>query len=159
MSKQKLKGWFPVKTKKEKQKELELIRSVPVQLMVKNCPMKCICCSKSLIILDDDDKMSAEHVASVMWNRATVDMLQPGFGSDQDLSTYAIGICDDCLGKKIEEGIAILDKEQRDPFGQDMKTETQVASEIIEHLGKDSMVQLLTHPNPVVREVAKEKLK
>lgn len=69
-------------------------------------PMKCICCGKEIelynVVID-----SKSHPEQAMWFSGLVDNMAAGFGSSYDGMVFYVGICDDCLTKKINDGVVI----------------------------------------------------
>ena len=69
----------------------------------KNVDLKCICCGRKLKFL-----YKGLYEPEVdMWNNAGVHQFVPGYGSRHDSKEFIVGICDDCLTKKLEDGSVI----------------------------------------------------
>lgn len=66
-------------------------------------PMKCICCSKPIYKLMEDEDLSKSSPESSMWNDCVVEKIHAGYGSGYDGSVFLIGICDECIEKKIKD--------------------------------------------------------
>jgi hypothetical protein len=63
--------------------------------------IKCICCSKELLTIFDDVPNKASY------SNGGADNINIGYGSIYDTENFYIGICDDCIKKKLEEGILV----------------------------------------------------
>lgn len=68
-------------------------------------PMKCICCSKQIYKMgdEDDESFNKSTPESSMWNDCVVEKISSGYGSSYDGSVFLIGICDECIGKKLKD--------------------------------------------------------
>ena len=66
----------------------------------KDVNMKCICCGKKLKVFDESFNSPANKAA---WDDCLVDAVEAGFGSKHDSITLLIGICDDCIDKKLAD--------------------------------------------------------
>lgn len=64
----------------------------------KDVELKCICCGVRLEYISDGDSVPEVD----MWKNAGVHDFIPGFGSRHDMSDMIVGICDDCIKKKLE---------------------------------------------------------
>ena len=69
----------------------------------KNVDLKCICCGEKLKFIGHGDFDPSVD----MWQKAGVHQFVPGFGSRYDSTEFVVGICDDCLTKKLEDGLII----------------------------------------------------
>ena len=67
-------------------------------------PINCICCGKEINLLDGDN----DEPENQMWSGGIVSNISAGFGSNCDGDVYLIGVCDDCINKKRNEGTAIF---------------------------------------------------
>jgi len=67
--------------------------------------MKCIICDKEFDRCFSDPEFPEETSA---WSEAVVDCIIGGYGSRHDMCELIVGICDDCLDKKIQEGTIIV---------------------------------------------------
>lgn len=65
--------------------------------------LKCICCGKKLERCLDAGTVEAEPEVDA-WDDAGVHLFVPGFGSRHDMSDIVVGICDNCIDKKLEDG-------------------------------------------------------
>jgi len=68
-------------------------------------PMNCICCGKEIPSIDEDINTEPENC---MWNGGIVSNISAGHGSNCDGDVYLIGICDECINIKRNEGSAIF---------------------------------------------------
>ena len=59
-------------------------------------PLKCVCCEKEMEYLYKD--------AANLHNGASGDIMA-GYGSRNDLNSFKISICDDCLEEKVSKGV------------------------------------------------------
>ncbi len=76
--------------------------------------VKCIVCEHDIVSIYDEDKErqaptdapeNYDPIVATMWNGGTCDIIYPGYGSNRDTSKIRIAICDDCLDKKISNGV------------------------------------------------------
>ena len=67
--------------------------------------MKCIVCDKEFDRCFSNQEFPEETSA---WSKGIVDCMVGGFGSRYDMCELIVGICDECLEKKIQEGIIIV---------------------------------------------------
>lgn len=65
--------------------------------------LKCICCGKKLERCLDAGDVEVEPEVDA-WDYAGVHLFVPGFGSRHDMSDIVVGICDDCIDKRLEDG-------------------------------------------------------
>jgi hypothetical protein len=72
-----------------------------------DCSMKCLICGKTLKKLSVSNSPPEED----MWREAIVHRISGGFGSRHDMTEFVIGICDDCIDLKIEDGKLELEKD------------------------------------------------
>ena len=86
-------------TEDQYKESLEIIKkySLPKE---KHFTKICCCCKKDIISLY---KESNEDYC--MWDSAIVGKISAGFGSDHDLNTYLIAICDNCITELINNEI------------------------------------------------------
>lgn len=76
--------------------------------------MKCVCCGSKIPPLLDEDKAKEFDIIfdnksdKIMWNDGTVGSISSGYGSRHDGGMLVIGICDDCLDIKTEDGSIAL---------------------------------------------------
>lgn len=74
-----------------------------------NKSIKCICCNQKIKLLEKlHDK---ENLEQNMWNDGCVDTIMPGYGSRYDMTLFYIGICDDCIEKKLKEKVLVIKRE------------------------------------------------
>ena len=64
---------------------------------------KCVCCGFEIKPIDSK-YVDLEHG---MWDGGTVEKIYMPYGSLLDGDIYILGICDDCIIKKTEEGTII----------------------------------------------------
>ena len=67
--------------------------------------IKCICCDK---VIDRTDKKSTHLPDSDEWNYGMVGTISANYGSIHDSDVFFIGVCDECITKKREEGTLIF---------------------------------------------------
>ncbi len=65
--------------------------------------LKCVCCGKPLKP-EWEDRERKTQADQDMWDGAIVHTIDAGYGSRFDLSHFLIGICDDCIEKKVADG-------------------------------------------------------
>lgn len=66
--------------------------------------IKCLICGKLLKNLLDDNT-PPENGA---WNGGMVDKMVAGYGSGFDMTTFIVGVCDECIKEKIMEKRMII---------------------------------------------------
>lgn len=65
----------------------------------------CMCCKKTIIEpLYGEPPILKQQEG--MWNNGTVALLSFGFGSRNDLQSYYVAICDDCIDEAEKSGAA-----------------------------------------------------
>jgi hypothetical protein len=69
-------------------------------------PINCICCGKELHLLYPENE--TEEPESAMWGGGVVSNISAGYGSNCDGDVYLIGLCDECLRFKRNDGSAIF---------------------------------------------------
>jgi hypothetical protein len=69
---------------------------------------KCICCGKKIKHLYEDELGINTDPISDAWDGAGVHEFIPGYGSDFDLSSFIISVCDKCIKSAIEEKRLLL---------------------------------------------------
>lgn len=90
---------------KNAQKVIEEFNNQLVLEFVK--PVTCICCGTKIQPLMIEHTSDPAKLDESWWDDGTVSKINPGYGSRHDLSSFFIGICDNCLDKAIQSGIAI----------------------------------------------------
>ena len=89
--------------------------------------MKCICCDKKISLLHSDkleeDILFDMRVSSVCWSDGIVDKISSGYGSSLDGNVYIIGVCDECIKIKTNDGTVALVNQYMIPttYWEDMK--------------------------------------
>lgn len=96
--------------------------------------MMCICCDKKIPLLHEDEKKDEEKIVfekekrqiynkkgrfdeeividagARMWSDGVIGRISAGYGSIHDGDEYIIGICDECIDKKLfTGGLALID--------------------------------------------------
>lgn len=71
--------------------------------------IKCICCNEKIELLEKlHDKTNLEQN---MWRDGEVGTIMPGYGSRYDMTMFYIGICDNCIEKKLKEKVLVIKHE------------------------------------------------
>ena len=76
--------------------------------------MLCICCSKKIEPIYNDDILEEELIfeseqkGKGMWNDGILGTISAGYGSNKDGDVYKVAICDDCLEIKINTGVVAV---------------------------------------------------
>lgn len=70
--------------------------------------MRCICCGTTIKPLYEDkpeqELIFSENIHSI-WDGGIVSKISAGFGSSNDGEVYVIGVCDECINKKVNSGV------------------------------------------------------
>jgi len=69
----------------------------------------CICCGAEIKAINPEEFTSGDKLESWMWDGGTVGKISMPYGSRLDGGVYYIGICDDCIEKKDEDGLIFLE--------------------------------------------------
>ena len=65
----------------------------------KDINLKCIVCGKDLKYINNGDYRPEQD----MWAGAGVHNFIPGFGSAYNCHCFVVGVCDNCISKKLED--------------------------------------------------------
>ena len=110
-------------TREEFDKAEQVVSDYHIQvnkILIKN--HICICCkTKEIKPLENmglaDGYIKASEQDTGCWDNGTVQKIAFGYGSRYDMGYFFIAVCDDCMDKLIEDGLAIdikkLNKEER----------------------------------------------
>lgn len=106
-------------TKEEFEKAQQIINDYKVQLnksLVKS--LFCICCKTKEINPIEGMGLSEGHIKATeqeqgCWKDGTVNKIEFGYGSRNDLRKFYIAICDDCIEQLEKEGLAVDAKKLR----------------------------------------------
>ena len=63
--------------------------------------IKCICCSKNIESIQENIELGNEP--QYMWHEGMVGRIDANYGSIFDSDVFIIGLCDECIKKKLEE--------------------------------------------------------
>lgn len=81
--------------------------------------INCICCGKSIVLLDSNLDDYIEHAKKLnkepepetwMWYGGVIQKVSAGYGSKNDGDVFYIGICDNCIKDNYKNGRLIYKK-------------------------------------------------